>query len=195
MTCCGITTRSGSPGSSSGGGAPVPEQGAIIQEIDPAGASGSTDDLVALFQVATVQIGAVALASWLSRSDTVALGTVVTIIQEGVYTMHFYVPWATGQNVGCALTIDATVAQRQTVVPEPTAPEVLATNFRSNTSIQATPVWATVNITPAIIAAGENTLRAHTFNPLAAGSPAAGAAYVNGPACAWQIRRIGSTGL
>jgi len=191
MPCCSIAQIGGSP--AGGAVVPVPLQGAIVANIDPAGPVGSVDVQVALFNDPTVALGTVPLASWLTRTDSPTLGTVLEITQSGVYSILMFVPWGAGFNVGNGVSLNATVAQRQAIGPEPVQPEIYASDFQTNSSIQGLPAEAVLVINASMIASGQNLIRGLVWNPLAPGGPLPGAAFVNGPASCLRIVRVGNT--
>ena len=191
--CC-LQRANGVPASGGGGGSTntVTLQGVIVPQIVPATATGSTDDLVLAFTGASVQVGSVPLASWVTRTDSPVFGTTLTMTQPGIYAAYIYIPWASGNNVGAAVTYNATVAQRQSIAPEPVQPETYASSFTSTSSIQTTSAGnGLIPVLQADIDAGTNIIRAHSFNPLAPGTSPPAAAYINAANTALRLFRIG----
>lgn len=166
-------------------------QGLITPVIVAVTATGSTDDLVLLFTGVGTTIGDVALGDWITRTDSATLGTTFAILQPGIYDCFLYVPWSAGRSVGNAITKDATVAERQTAVPEPTSPSVFGGNFKTTTTIQTTPVACSIPVTQAEIDADTNIIRAHSFDPLVAGTAPPAASYVNVNEVVFRIFRTG----
>lgn len=185
---CGIDIQDGVP---AGGGSSVVLQGAIIPTIVAVTATGTVDDLVLSFTGATVQIGAVPVASWLTRTDSATLGTTLAVLQPGYYSAIVYVPWAAGQNVMSQITYNATAAQRSAAVAEPLDPECFGARAKAATTIESMSVQGLIPVTQADIDAGTNIIRAQVANPLAAGTPPAAAAYAAVAETVCRIFRFG----
>lgn len=191
MSGCCLQRANGVP-PGSGPSVTTTLQGAIIPTVVAATATGSTDDLVVWFTGASIQIGAVALASWLTRVDSATLGTTLTVTQSGLYAVYLYIPWAAGFNVLSAVSYNATVALRQTTPPEPISPLVYSASFKAATSIQGSvPGNALIPVLQSDIDAGTNVIRCHSSNPLAAGTPPPAGAYIAVAATCVRIFRIG----
>ncbi len=168
-------------------------QGAIFQGL-AAGLVGTADDLVNLFAGAPSQLGAVPLADWLTFVNDPVQGTIVTIIQPGEYKGLGWVPFAGGFNVSNAVTVDATLAQRQSGNPnsDPFQPEVQAQRFKFATTIQDAGVVTSFVIDSDEIDAGRNTVRLHTWDPAGGISvPLAAGAYLVPGATTLRIERTG----
>lgn len=168
-------------------------QGAIFTGLNAA-LVGAVDNLVSRFAAAPVQVGAVPIAEWMTFVNDVASGTVLTILQPGLYRVVGWVPFNGGFNVAHAITVDATLAQRQSGNPnaEPNAPEVERNRFKLATTLQDLGPEASVVIDSDEIAAGANTIRLHTWNPAAGiSAPLALAAYLNTTSPVLRIERSG----
>ncbi len=188
--CCGVDTVAG-VAASAGSLNTVVEQGAIIPEVVAATATGSTDDQVLNFTGATVQVGALSVATWLTRTDSATLGTRLQPIQSGIYSVVLYIPWAAGQNVFWAITYNATTAQRQTTNAEPVAPESYAAAFLSPTVIEGDTITAIIPVSQEDIDAGTNIIRCHSGDPIAPGDTPPAGAYISVAQTGCRIFRIG----
>ncbi len=161
-----------------------------------AGLVGATDDLVSLFAGAPIVMGTVPLSEWLTFVNDPLLGTVISIIQPGTYRAFGWVPFFGGFNVAHAVTIDATLAQRQSGNPnaDPDEAEVERQRFKFGTTIQDLGPEVTFVIDSDEIDAGANTVRLHTWNPGGGGGtslPLALAAYLDISVSTLRISRIG----
>lgn len=190
MSCGCINQIGGSPA-----GIAIPntvvEQGAVIPAVVAVTATGSVDDQVLNFTGATVQVGPIPVATWLTRTNSATLGTTLVPIQSGIYSVLLYIPWAAGFNVFWAVTYNATVAQRQTVNCEPLAPECFAAAFQSPTAIEGNSVEAVIPVSQADIDAGTAIIRCHSGNPIVPGTTPPAAAYVAVADTVCRIFRIG----
>jgi hypothetical protein len=144
----------------SGGAAPaLAQQGVLLSDIDPAAATGTTDLLVLRFTAPPVQIGAVPIPNWVTVTTDLVLGTVCAIIDPGVYACLLYVPWATALDLGDYVTLSASAALRQTVIPEPNVQSVRNAQFANPTVVQSLTIGVPITIDSAMIAAGDNLIR------------------------------------
>ena len=174
MSCC--THRQ--DGVATGGGSTVVLQGIIAAQVDAAtAASGSTDTSVLLFELASIQVGAVTLADWVTRVDSATLGTTFTILQPGVYGVDAFMGLAAGVEVSMGVTLDASVAQRQgasTMVD----PQMFDTDFSISGVISSLNPSADMAITQAQIDAGDNVIRVQAW-VTTTGAVVPGASYIN----------------
>lgn len=175
------------------GGSTTVVQGAIFQGL-AAGIVGTTDNLINLFAAGPVQIGSVPLADWLTFVNDPIVGTVVTLLQPGQYKAIGWVPWNSGFNVLNCVSVDATLAQRQSgnPNPDPNEIEVQAQRFKLATTIQDAGVTTTFVVDSDEIAAGRNTVRLHSVDPSAGiSAPAPGAAYLGLTGATLRLERTG----
>lgn len=169
MPCCGINTLNGAP-AGGGGGSDVVLQGGVFPTIVAVTATGSIDVLVVHFTGASIQIGTPTVASWVTRVNSATLGSTFAIIQPGVYDCQLALPYG-NTNAGAALSLDATLAQRQVGPPIGNTAEVYASYFQFNTLVGNIPLSASMTVTTAQISAGTNVIRAHAFIPGFASNP------------------------
>lgn len=191
MSCC-FQRTDGAP-SSGGSTNTVTRQGIIVPVLTAASPVGSTDSTVILWTGASVQVGTVALASWVTRADSATLGTTFTIIQPGIYSVVLYIPF-NGGDVANSVTLDATAAQRQTAIPEPMDPQCYANNFQFATGdLVSKPITALVPVLQADIDAGggANVIRAHVVDINTPGAPPPAAIFLNTAETVVRIFRVG----
>lgn len=189
MTCGCIDTIGGVP---RGGVSDVVLQGAIVREVDVLAPTGSVDNTVFLFDGAMTQVGSVALASWIRRTDSATLGTTFDILQRGLYACLFYVPLAAAQTTQAGVTYNAPIALRQGNF-EPFDPDVFSSNFKFASTTQGHfPTQALIPIGQGDVDAGTAVIRAQ-MSDVAGGAPP-GAAFVDPLNVALRIFRVGEMG-
>jgi len=169
------------------------EQGAVISEIVAASAVGTTDDRVLFFTGPTVQLGGIAVATWLTRGVDPTLGTTLTVLQPGIYSLFMNLPVSAGSSVSCFASKDATAAQRQ-ISATPIffiEPQIYGGRFMVGGPVMDLNYFPTIPVTAADIAGGTNVLRIHVFDPLnlLAGVPAG--VYINAADTGIRIQRTG----
>lgn len=192
MSCCVSRVDGAAPGG--GVGSDVVLQGILVDTVVAVTATGSTEILVLQFTGASTQIGTPALATWVTRADSATVGTTFTITQPGVYAAQLDVPWASGQTVGTAVSLDAPLALRDgTTSPLTIEPSVYASNFKFSTTIQSGDTNCILTITQTQIDAGENIVRAEVYTPGAPGTVVPAAAYINVAEVSFRLFRMGTT--
>ena len=149
-------------------------QGLVSREILAAKPTGSTDKSVALIDGGDAQIGSVALATWIKRTDSATLGTTWEILQRGTYLVTMHVP-LTDPTVEISVSYNAPTGIRQGKFA-PFDDSVSANN-------------AVIVVTDADIAAGTTIIRGHIGDGTGR-APAAGvfSAPLN---CCMRITRMG----
>ena len=149
-------------------------QGLVSREVLAANPTGSTDKSVALIDGGDTQIGSVALASWVKRTDSATLGTTWEVLQRGTYLVNLHVP-VTDPTVEINVSYNAPTGVRQGKFA-PFDDSVYANN-------------AVIVVTGADIAAGTNVLRGHIGDGTGK-APAAGVFFapLN---CCMRITRMG----
>lgn len=183
MSCC-VDTIGGAPAGGGGGG--VPNRAVQITELSTT-PTGTVDTSVATFVSGLVQRGTEALASWVTEVTTAANGTILTVLQPGIYHGQFLpvviapASWVGGVSVAAtaaqllaATPPDGTVAQYQARVD--------FVQGSTDTRHQLGPLV----ITAADIAAGDNLVRCHATNSAAAPSQF----IFNLAACTFVLRQI-----
>lgn len=172
--------------------APVLQE-VTIRGVDNTGTNfhGTIDTSVARFNGAVTQIGAVPLADWVTVTDSATLGTVVSILQRGLYMALLYVPLTGGSTFQCGVTFNAPVGIRQGNF-EPYDASVYASGFVFGSLLEIAPGgWPTlpIPITEADILAGTNLIRGQYTD--VAGNPPLGGAFIDPANVVLRISRFG----